>query len=154
MIQDLKEYKVKNWLIMLGLICSVICLDRPVWKNVFPNWIFGVLTPIIICFPIFSLGAMGAADIKLISIIGGFYTISFSIKVLFLSILIGGILSIGKMWYYKSFYQRIKYFIHYIKYFDRKNPYYDSERDGKKCVIHFTIPILVSTLISKYIWFV
>lgn len=147
MLQDLKSYKIKNWLIILGLIASLVCFDKFTLEHFLKEWIVGVSLPIVICFPIFCFGGIGAGDVKLFAVIGGFYSFFFSIKVMIGSILIGAALSFVKMLYYKNFLIRFQYLINYIRHFDSQCSYYCSDRDGKECVIHFTIPILISTLL-------
>ena len=71
-IMDIKSDRIPNLCIVAGLLCGLaVSLG---FQDVFwPQILLRVFLPILICFPLFCMGALGAGDIKLFSVIGSFW---------------------------------------------------------------------------------
>ncbi len=67
---DLLKARIPNRLILAGVFLGLIRMA--VCRTAFLPHLFGILTPILFLFPFFSIGTLGAGDIKLISMIGFF----------------------------------------------------------------------------------
>lgn len=92
----------------------------------------------------------GAGDIKLFSIIYSYYTIQFGVKVMIVSLLIGALFSVTKMFLQKSFIRRFRHFSEYIKNLAAGKAgaaYYDLKKCGDEGVIPFTICITLAVII-------
>ena len=93
-IMDFSCMKISNRLILAGLLLSI--LSRIPYGAVqvvraLPNIFF----PVVCLFIFYLLGAIGAGDIKLLSVIGGFVSFSFLCSCVRWSFLIGAILAAG-----------------------------------------------------------
>lgn len=91
-------------------------------------------------FPLFYLRVIGAGDVKLLSVISGFYGLGIWMKTGIVFLFLAGVVSLVYMVRKKLFLRRFQYFIHYI-FYDRKSTYYLPERDGREVVIPMT-PLL------------
>lgn len=158
---DLKSYKIKNYLIVIGVLTGLIInlIELGLVANY--SFLLATIIPIIILFPLFIIKAMGAGDIKLFSIIGSYLGVYPIIKIIIISFFVGGIMSIIYLIRTKSF---IKRFVHMKSYITnlirydqisiktmKKDPYYQKERDGREGVIHFSLAIFAAFIIYIFI---
>lgn len=87
---------------------------------------------------------IGAADIKVLSVVGAFCGAGYSIRVFIAAIFIGGILSVIRCIRFGYLRNRLRYFNEYFTRIMRTKtiePYYDRERDGKDAAIPFSAAI-------------
>ncbi len=112
-------------------------------------WFSGVMIPIAILYALFLLGMLGAGDIKLISVIGGFCGVSCCIKVFVFALFAGGILSFFKCIRHGYLLSRLQYFTAYFSDILRGRTikaYYIRKRDGDAVVIPFSAAIGIGFL--------
>lgn len=143
LISDLKVYKISNKLIFTGHCISLIINVQRGYVGLMA-WCFGVVIPIGILFILFIFRMIGAGDIKLFSVIGGFIGGLLVIRVIIYSFMFGALLSIFKLIKYKNLYYRMHYLANYISQTietKKIKPYYKTNRDGLECVIPFTLAI-------------
>lgn len=106
-VYDIKTKKIPNILHLL-LILYMIYQYRFV----------GVFYTIIICIilsPLFFLGFVGSADIKMVACITGYCGPANSCTILIISLILAGIYSLIKMIISGSFLSRFKYMINYLR---------------------------------------
>lgn len=149
-IGDCLQYRVKNPLIIYGLFAGLI------YQIIYNNlggiylWLLGSLLPIFILGILFLIKALGAGDIKLFSVIGGFYGPRMVSRVIVIAFLVGGLLSIFQLIRSKNLIFRLQYLAEFIStsFITKKlSTYYSEARDGRACVIHFTIAIAVAWIL-------
>ena len=143
---DLKKMKISNRLILLGIIFSLV-------KRFFCEGIVGLVTgiiliffPVILLYLLFLVGALGAGDIKLFSLIGGFIQIKELMWCIVFAFIFATIFSLGKMLYYRVFFSSIQNVIRYVVGVFRgcRAPYQSLYSDKGK--IHFSIAILLGLM--------
>lgn len=139
---DMILWKVKNGIILAGLVIGSYYMLR---EQNYINCLLGALLPVLIFWPLFSIRAIGAGDIKLLSILGLFQGFAWLPTFLVKALLVGAILSMIQMICYRSLKSRFQYFFHYVTtlYMTRKPVrYYDASVDGRSMTIHFSAAIL------------
>lgn len=156
-IGDLSKMRISNLLILSGLISGIfyrmICLGERHYLLL----VLGILFPVILFFPLFLLRAMGAGDIKLMAVTGAFFTIRENLKCIVIAILLGGVIALIKLLFYKNLRQRFQYMFTYMRNVVRcaavgnfyAMPYMDLE-DGKmveNAGIKFSLPILLGAIV-------
>ncbi|SHO53869.1 A24 family peptidase [Anaerocolumna xylanovorans] len=157
--EDFKSYKIPNYLIALGLMASlVLYIAGHGWGSIL-SWFSGIFFPFALLFPLFFIRAVGAGDIKLFSVIGGFYGAAFGIQTIILSFLAAAIFSVILIIRKKQFQKRIltlKLYMHKLyvaKAMKEKKPhwyhYYDSNTDKREGAIHFSASILIGFVAAK-----
>lgn len=115
--------------------------------------VYGLLKgflPILLCLFFYALRMIGAADIKLFSIISSYYSIIFCLRVMAISVIIGALFSIVKMIQSHNLLDRFRYFAEYIRILKAvRQPlkYYDREKQGEEGIIPFTPCILLAVVI-------
>lgn len=135
-ISDLQNCKIRNPVIIAGWIAG-ICLNF-ISNGLIGalNAVFCIMSAIIIGIPLFMIGATGAGDIKLLSVIGGAYGLVFLGKVTFLLLLIAGAVSLVKLIKKRVLWLRVKAFIYYLLHWNTASgKYYDTIRDGYEFTI-------------------
>lgn len=151
---DLKKGIVPNVLIAIagsyGFLCSVY------YQNFFSH-IPGMIFPILLLYPFYKIGTMGAGDMKLFSVIGLYVSFSESMTCMFLAFMISAIYGVILLVLSKEVKERFSYLISYLKDCMQIGHfrYYYVDSFGKKLSftkeqetkIHMTIPILLSVLI-------
>ena len=150
---DCISYKVKNSVIVAGIIIGIVfrILEYGIWG--LAVWMLGAIIPILSLWLLFRYRMLGAGDIKLFSIVGGVYGPSIIINTMILAFLAGGVLSVIRLLQTGGFINRLQYLAGFISNQSRERTftkYYQSERDGRAPVIHFTIAILIGFLGSRF----
>lgn len=156
--QDLKSYKIPNATILVGYLLSLLFfLQDYEWTGLY-KWVGSMTLPILILFPLFVIKALGAGDIKLFSVIGGFFGITYVINLIAIAFVIGGILSLAKLIINRNFKHRFIHFLTYSKnlHFKITNHiskeldyrYYDKTRIQGQEVIHFSLAIFLAFIIK------
>ena len=153
-IWDYYRGKIPNVFIFIGCFYGVIRLLLV--GEVF-RFIPGIIFPVIVLFPLFKIGVLGAGDIKLFSVLGFYFPFMEVLFCIFMSFLLGAFISIISFIHYENFGERMTYLFSYLKeclcqgYFR----YYYLDSKGKaisgleydKSKIHFAIPIFISVLL-------
>ena len=106
---------------------------------------------LISCFllPIFTFRALGAADIKLFLVFAMMAGVKDALIVICGSIVIGAVVALIKMLYCKNFKKRFSYLFNYLQESIRQGHFAPYHKNGysSDSIIHFTIPIFLSTII-------
>lgn len=145
---DLRSMRISNRLILVGLLLSFI-------QRVFCNGMGGFLTgivlislPVILLYLLFLVGALGAGDIKLFSLIGGFIQLKELMWCIIFAFLFGAIFSLMKMLYLGTFLRSMGHVSRYVRdIFQGERQVYQPEslEDGR---IHFSIAILCGFILT------
>lgn len=133
-VSDLSEYKIRNPIILAGWIAGLAF--RYFREGILSAGLGVVCIAAVIAaaWPLFLLRWIGAGDIKLLSVVAGFYGLRFLGKVIVLLLFFAGIVSLAHLLKKRLFLRRFRYFIQYVMY-GRKGIYYDAQRDGREWVI-------------------
>lgn len=126
---DVREQRISNRLIALGLFTGLIL--RIVGDGSIGIFYFlvNISVPVILLFLLFQLRALGAGDIKLFSVVGGFMNREQLLKVIAISFLVAVFMGVGKMLYLKLS---------------------GVESTEKRTLIHFSIAIFIGYIVT--IW--
>ena len=140
--------KVSNRLILVG-ICAAIPLR--IWSQgvggivwILPN----IIIPVIVLYLFYLAGIMGAADIKLFSVIGSFVNLRELFDCFVVSFVVGAIFSLLKMVKNRNLYGRIFLGLCYISdvlHGDIKA----YEQQEEENIIHFSLAILIGVIVVK-----
>ena len=101
-IQDFMCMKISNRLILMGLFCSIafgISIGG-VPQIIYILW--NISFPVIILYLLYVLGILGAGDIKLFSVIGGFTNFNMLMNCMLASFVAGAVISVVKMLYHRN----------------------------------------------------
>lgn len=154
--QDLKSYKIPNSIILIGYLLSLLFFHQEYeWTSIY-KWLGSIIIPILILFPLFFIKALGAGDIKLFSVIGGFFGTFYAMQIIAISFVVGAVLSLVQLIRYQVLKIRLLYLLSYFRGCrlktttqhkqESKFKYYDRERDGTKVVIHFSAAIFIAII--------
>lgn len=153
-VWDFYSGKIPNILIFMG--CCYGMVNLIMGKDVI-KFVLGIIFPIILLFPLYRIGVIGAGDIKLFSMIGFYFSFMEVIFCIFMAFLLGALVSVISFVRNDNFLERISYLFSYLK--DCFNQghfrYYYLDSKGKtisgskysKSKIHFAIPIFFSVLL-------
>lgn len=148
-MSDFKTYRIPNELILSGLVISFIFqFFRGSILSIL--YCLGILLIVCIVFlPIYYIHAIGAGDIKLFAMICCFLGIRQGIQIIVVSFLIGGVFSIIKLFRHHIFCLQLQSLAAYFTqiYYLKKMVPYESISSQQKNVIHFSLPILLSTIL-------
>lgn len=117
--------------------------------------VIAMAVPVMLLYPLFRIGALGAGDVKLLAAAGCFLTVRETIICLGISLFLGAVLSLLKMLAERNFIQRMKYLLSYIfdvwksrewKFYREDAADRKKRREGK---IHFSLPVLLGVVIYK-----
>lgn len=148
-VSDFKTYRIPNKLILSGL---VVCCYFQFLKGSFLSIFYSFITLFLICIvflPIYYIRAIGAGDIKLFAMISCFVGMKQGIQVIIVAFIIGGVFSMFKLFRYHIFRIQLQSLAEYLtrSYYLKKIVPYSNISIKKKNVIHFSFPILLSTIL-------
>lgn len=106
-ITDLRDGKVYNWWLVLGLAAGVLCRGAVFFT--------GAVFFLIPSFLLFCFRMIGAGDGKLAAVTGGFLGIQDGLFVIMIGLFLGALWSVGRMWRDRSFGLRMGYLLHYAE---------------------------------------
>ena len=114
--------------------------------------IFGISRIIaVFCAALFIIGVLGAGDIKLFSVLSTFLTLKETGTLIILSFVLGAAGALFKMLSTNELLARITYFSSYASLCIRQRKLLPYARAGKNSVIHFSVPIFISFILTEVI---
>ncbi len=108
-----------------------------------------VSIPVILCYLLFLIHALGAGDIKLFSVIGGIWNLKILTVTIMISFLAAAAMSLGKMLYHRNLVSRLCIFGDYIRQtFAAAQFCQYPKSQGNQHIIHFSIAIFIGYIIA------
>ncbi|TGY96084.1 prepilin peptidase [Petralouisia muris] len=148
-VMDIRRGKISNRLILCGLAAGLFFQFADAgWKGA-GVFLRNVSIPVILCYLLFLIRALGAGDIKLFSVIGGIWNLEILTVTIMISFLAAAGISFCKMLYHHNLVSRLCIFgdyIHQVIVNARLSQYPKSQ--GKQHIIHFSIAILIGFIIA------
>lgn len=144
---DWKCYRIPNQLIWVGLGVSFLYQSLYYKGEGIETWLLGIVVSFIILFPFSLVRMIGAGDVKLAMVIGGFWGYIITIKILCIAFIIGAVISLGKMLWHRNLFYRLQYLANYTFMVIARRKimkYIETEEIDKKTVIHFAIPMAIA----------
>lgn len=144
-ISDVIISKVKNRIIIFGLASGLFFQIGILGIKGIGIFILGIGLPVIILFILFLFRVMGAGDIKLLSVVGGFLGPIAVFKCIIITFFFGAVFAFIKILIKQNLLYRLQYLAKYSAEFRKSKkikPYYIPE-EGMDFVIHLTIPIFL-----------
>ncbi len=148
-IMDICKYKISNKLIVIGLLLSMLFKLVNFGIRGVLQWSIGITIPVLIFFILFMAKMLGAGDIKLFSVIGGFLGVELLFKSIVNAFIVGALLSLLKLLYHNNLLFQINYLKNYILSVisSKKILKYYHKEDGSKNIIHFSIAIFIGVIL-------
>lgn len=150
---DWRFGKIYNWQIILGSLAGICYRYYAGGPPGVLEGICAAFIPILFIFPLFSIGAFGGGDIKLMAAAAIFLTISQTFMFLGAAFLVGAFEALLKMIKERNFFERFRYLMSYIHDIFTTNQWRLYEEAGKQSAaetkrykIHFAFPVFVSAL--------
>ncbi len=154
-VMDIRSTRIKNgWILLFWLLGAIWQIWRVGWGGVL-FFLCGAGFPLLLLFSLFHCRMLGAGDIKLFSVLGGFFGPWSILRVIFCSFLIGAVISCALLLSRGILPQRLKYFVSYLRMFsltaflnlNSAALPYRKEGFGPES-IHFSIPIFLAVLLK------
>lgn len=150
--EDQKEHRIANKLIIAGWsLGCVYNLWSGGWYSL-GNGILSIVILILLGWPLYHIGGIGAGDIKLCSVIAVFHGLYFSGKVFMIMSVIAGMIAFIRLWENAELRQRCTSLIVYIlarQY--RYQKYYDVSQNERDRVIPLAPITWISYCLVLYI---
>jgi prepilin peptidase CpaA len=149
-VQDLKYMRISNRLIVVGLMLSVafgIFLGgMPRLTDILLNISF----PVVVLYLLYLLGVLGAGDIKLFSVVGGFTNFKTLTSCMLTAFVVAAALSVGKMLYNRNLGVSLFKGQLFVKEVLQGNiSSYRKTRAEERNLIHFSVAILVGLVLVR-----
>jgi prepilin peptidase CpaA len=150
-ILDFKYMKISNRLILIGMILALVfCViyGRRIPDVLYVLW--NISFPVIVLYLFYLMGAIGAGDVKLFSVIGGFVNFKELVLCMICSFTIGAVISLGKMLICGTLWEGLHNGSAYFKGLIRgEHRRYGHGSKEKRNQIHFSLSILLGFLAAK-----
>ena len=152
-VLDFYKGKIPNVLTLTGCCYGLV---RMVWYQEILKFIPGILLPVVVLFPVYKIGGIGAGDVKLFAMLGFYFTFRETVFCIWLAFVLGAVISVISFIRYKNFMERMTYLFSYLKdffltgyfqhYYSNFNKNQNSDFEEYKSKIHLAIPIFLSVL--------
>lgn len=149
-ILDFMTTKISNRLILVGLILALVFhfMDGGMSGILYVLW--NISFPVIVLYLFYLTGALGAGDIKLFSVVGGFLNFKELLWCILFSFVTAAVMSLVKMLYFRTFALRMRKGLCYIGgLLQGKWEVYQRNQNEKKDIIHFSLAILLGTIAAR-----
>ena len=160
---DYRLKRIPNWIIVFGIISGLIISFLHGGIGLLCEGLGGMILPVILLYPAFAIGGLGAGDLKLFAVAGSYLGIRGITISLIIAFTTGAIISLVKMIRFHNFKERIYYFFSYItdvflkgkwRLYERTDGQaldateaLDDSLDFPKHKIHFALPIFLGVAI-------
>lgn len=146
---DLDRMKISNRLILAGLVVSLILRMVQDGVSGLVPYLWNIIFPVIVLYLLYLIGALGAGDIKLFSLIGGFVNFKELVACMAASFLVGAVFSLLKMlacgkWKEQLFAGGSYFLSLFFGEFYR----YERDPEDQTNQIHFSLSILIGLCVS------
>ena len=91
---DIKSRRIPNWLVLTGLISS-LGIQLLFSSSGVSVWGLGILAGFGLFLPLYLVHAMGAGDVKLMAVVGGFLGPAAAVDVVLTTLVAGGVLAVA-----------------------------------------------------------
>lgn len=146
---DLCSEKIDNRWILAGWFLG---LFRQAFAGLFPGlgkFLLGAALPLVFLFPLFWFRMLGAGDIKLLSVLGGFLGPLRAAACVFYSFLCAAVLSAAILCFFGGLRDRLRYFTEYFQktiQLKQRIPY---RKPGRRFEhLHFSVAVLMAFLLG------
>lgn len=149
MLCDFLTGKIQNRLIVVGLVLGLAYQLKTAGISGISVFAGGVLLPFAVTFPLYVLRAIGAGDVKLLAVAGGFLGMEVMPECLLWSLLFGGAAAFLKMLRKKNFSRRFSYLASYVgqSLSEKRWKPYGQPFQEEDAVIHLSVCILFAALV-------
>lgn len=144
---DLYERKIPNPLIVAGLILGAAWQWSAKGPPGIADFLAGAGAPLLALGMLHYFRMLGAGDIKLLMVSGGFLSFWGSLKCIGLSFLIAAVFSVAVLFKHRILMRRLNYFVQYLhSYRETKiwTPYINRAEDA--AYLHFSIPVVLGSI--------
>lgn len=143
--EDFRSGRIPNQLIVGGLLAGLLCQVVQYKVAGIVLFLGGSLLPLFLLGLLFYFRMLGAGDIKLFCVVGGFLGAMALLKCMIWAVVFGAVWSVWILWKRQLWSERLGYFMQYTKTY-AKNRRWKSYLDGveKAGRICFSLPILAS----------
>lgn len=148
-VQDFMYMKISNRLILMGVLFSLAFGYQLGGISQVLCTLVNVSFPVIVLYLLYLLGVLGAGDIKLFSIIGGFTNFKMLISCMLFSFGAAAVIAVGKMLYNRNFCSSMVKACMFL--FSRRQEgiaSYHKEWADRRNLMHFSLAILIGYVIA------
>ena len=142
---DLRSERIPNSIIVTGLLLGLayqLFTGRLAGLLIFCG---GILLPVLMLFGLFCFRMIGAGDIKLLCVVGGFLGPADGAGCLFASFLIGGVIAIFRIVCSRSMIKRLTFLAVYVRNYTSAGEWSSYLGQSEKSArIHFSVPVLLA----------
>lgn len=147
---DIRSFQISNRLIVSGFLIGCFFQIQESGVKGASVFLFNVSVPVILFYLLFLMRVLGAGDIKLFSMIGGFWGLQLLCTTIAASFLVAAVMSLGKMLFHRNLILRLQVFRGYMLEVLASGRLlrYPQESQGERHIIHFSIAILIGYAIA------
>lgn len=147
-LMDLRRERIPNAWLCLGWASGFGFQYLTAQGQGMKHFAAGSLLPVILLWGLFHFRMLGAGDIKLLSVLGGFMGIPAILSCVIWSVIFGAVLSAGVVIICGDLPQRLNYFTNYLKTYLRTGKRVPYRKEGSRPEhIHFSVAVLMGALL-------
>lgn len=148
-IEDMRKCRIPNLCIVAGMIAGLIMTFVSCGAFETGKALVQMIVIFLAFYPFYLLRGLGAGDCKLFMMLGCYFSDRKLLYCLFISLLIAGAVSIGKMIFYKESRERLWYLGRYLRKAAVTGAIdnYEIDKSSKRQIVRLALPTLCSVII-------
>lgn len=149
-LADYRTYRIPNALILVILLYGMGYRYRDTGGFGPVEYLMTGLTVLLLLYPLFRIGVLGAGDVKLFGVTAGYLSWQKSFCFLFISLLVAAILSVFRLMKERNVKERLEYLCAYLLEIGRTGRfgmYFEDRAMARDAGICLAGPVLVSWLL-------
>ncbi len=151
---DLRSTKVDNGWLLFWLGVSVAAQAARAGPEILLQILSGMAVPLLLLFPFFYFRMLGAADIKLLAVLGSFLGRKAILSCLFYTFLCAAVLSLFTFIFDGGIKKRIRYLAGWLQQYLETGQRLPYLRSGlREESLHMTVPMLMAVLLWAGGWY-
>lgn len=148
-IQDLQSMKISNRLILTGLVLALMFGILSGRTSQILYILMNIFFPVIMLYLLYLAGVLGAGDIKLFSVIGGFTDFHTLKRCMLAAFAAAAVISAGKLVHDRSLKSSLTRAFLYVRGLTEGNLYSYRRVREEDHLMHFSVAILIGLLIAR-----
>ena len=148
---DLRSGRIPNAIPAASVLAALIARISLQGPGVLGSALAGLFLPFALLFPLFRLGMTGAGDVKLLMALGSWLSVPALLRLLFLSLVFGGLFSLLLMLRRGNLRTRFRYFLTYLRSLPGRSGrvrYVERGALPKDAGIRLAVPVFFGVLIT------
>lgn len=150
-VMDMQSMRISNRLILTGLVVSLLLRIGQGGLTAVFSYLGNIAFPVVTLYLFYLIGVLGAGDVKLFSVIGGFVNFTMLVNCMIMAFFAGAVISFIKIVRIPGGVGRLRQgFFYLFSLLMGNRERYPRDKKKPENLIHFALCILIGLIVSVF----